>query len=158
MKKALLGVVAVIMGAVVVALPMHGAQAYPDVVCTIEAPSSVQPGDEFEVVVRSSTPQDLSVSFDGRTASRPSATTLAATFRAPTSGSTAAIEARCGDEVASATLSIGAGAGSGSGAGEPDARAGGLLPDTGGAPFWLLVSGVVLAVVGGTIVIRRRQA
>lgn len=156
MKKAILGVLAVVMSALVVALPMSSAQAYPDAVCTIEAPASVQPGEEFEIVVRSSTPQNVSVTFAGQTQSSDAATSLRAGFRAPTSGTSAAIDARCGDEVASAVLSIGAGAGSGGG-GDREASTGGLLPSTGGAPLWLLLLGGALAVIG-TIVVRRRQA
>lgn len=34
----------------------------------------------------------------------------------------------------------------------------GLLPNTGGLPFWLLVAGLVLVLVGGVVASRRRRA
>ncbi len=46
--------------------------------------------------------------------------------------------------------------GAGDGDGDDDGGLAGVLPDTGGASFWLLLAGAALVVVGGGVALRRR--
>ena len=101
------------------------------------------------------------MSFDGQTRSRDDARELSATFRAPSvsSTTTAQVTATCGDQSRVASFQILAAAGSasgpsGSGSGGPSLA--GILPNTGGVAWWLLIAGLVAAVVGGAVTVRRR--
>ena len=157
MKKTIAGL-AIALAAAFIVLPAQTAHAYPDTVCTIEAPARVAPGESFDVTVRSGEPRDLTITYDGDTRAKPAATALTASFTAAAEGGSATLSATCGDDIASAQLSIGdGGAAAGDGADDEGALAG-LLPDTGGMALWLVVLGAVLVLVGGTVAIRRQRA
>lgn len=178
MKKYALGVVAALVAALVVLMPGQGAHAaqdpYQDAICSIAlSTSQVVSGESFTVTVTADRPVDLSVTFQGETRSRANAQELTATFRAPNVDrpQTLQVTASCdgnpravGIEILPAGISDGGVpgqggsdlAGSGSGAGE--SALGALLPRTGGAPFWLLLLGIALALAGGAVVVRRRRA
>lgn len=166
MKKALIGIAATIVGALIIAMPAQSAHAvedpYEDGICSVSiSPTRVVGGQDFTVTVRSDSPRDLSVSFDGQTRSRDDARELVATFRAPTvsSATTAQVTATCGDQsrVASFQILAAAGAASGpGGSGSGGSSLAGILPNTGGVAWWLLLVGLVAAVVGGAVTVRRR--
>ncbi len=167
MKKYALGVVSALVSALVVLMPGQSAHAaddpYQDAICSVTLSASrVVSGESFTVTVTADRPADLSVTFEGETQSRANAQELVATFRAPTVDRprTLQVSASCDGNVRSAgveILPIGL-AGSGDGPGQGDSALGGLLPNTGGASLWLLLLGLVLAVVGGAVAVRRRRA
>lgn len=167
MKKIVGGLIASLLAALVVVFSASSVQAvedpYPDLVCTLTvSDTSVVGGSEVTIGVSSDVPANLSITFLGETRTRAGATELLETFRTPVVDrrELATIEGSCDDNTRSAGLEL---LPAGADAGLADADAGqdgiaGLLPNTGGMAFWLLLLGVLLALTGAAAVVQRRRA
>lgn len=143
-----------------VVLPTNVAQAYPDPVCNITVSATeLEGGEPLTISVTSDIEADLSVTFLGETRSEENATVLEETFQTPrvSRESTRTIEASCDGVLRSAEITL-LPAGADADSGDVTDDVSGLLPDTGGAPFWLLLLGILLAVSGGALVARHRRA
>lgn len=157
MKSVRILVAAVLASAAAILATGTPAQAYPDPVCTVSvSPQRIVAGSQFTATVTSTVATDLSATYRGVTKSASDATRLVATFNAGSAGSHQ-LSISCGGEIRGVALQIlpaGANVDPDDNAQAPSSN--GILPNTGGLPWILLVIGAVLVVAGGAVAVRRR--
>ncbi len=167
MKKIVGGVVVSLLAAVVAVFSAPSAHAaddpYPDLVCSLSvSDTSVEGGSDVTISVASDVPANLAITFLNETRTRDGATELTETFRTPVvdQRQIAAIVGSCDGIQRSAGLEL-LPVGADSGLADSDAGQDGLagiLPNTGGIAFWLLLAGLLLALTGAAVVVQRRRA
>lgn len=168
MKKLALLCITALGAALLVLGPAPSASAYPELTCTVTVDRQVlEPGQTFTVtgksqVVDNGTATDSSVrwtfTFDGVTKKRTGAT-VTARFKAPQVDETRTFKltarsvsslGTCERDLLITVL--------GAQVAGPNPGGGGLMPNTGGPTFWLLVGALALLLVGGgTVVATRRR-
>ncbi|HEY0902728.1 MAG TPA: LPXTG cell wall anchor domain-containing protein [Marmoricola sp.] len=182
MKKLSILCVAALGAALVAVVGAPTASAYPDRSCTLTVDNQVvASGEHFtatgETTVEAGTTNgevDWTFTFDGVTKKRKGAT-ASARFRAPEvttsreiplTGRVVTPDGTCertivitvGSSMAAGPQAPGGdGDGDGVGRDSTDDGDGGLLPNTGGPGFWLLVAGVLLLLGGGAVLVTRRR-
>ncbi len=161
MKSVRILVAAVLASAAAILATGTPAQAYPDPVCTVSvSPQRIVAGSQFTATVTSTVATDLSATYRGVTKSASDATRLVARFNAGSAGSHQ-LSISCGGEIKGVAVQV---LPADAAIDDPDGNdngtgpsSNGLLPNTGGLPWILLVIGAVLVVAGGTVAVRRRS-
>jgi LPXTG-motif cell wall-anchored protein len=146
--------------------PIPTEAPYPPTVCDLQlSKTRVAPGETFTATVTADQPTTITVSYEDQSFSEDDTLELVATFTAPstTSTRTTQVVAACGDLAAvSADVVVAVGDGGAvDAAGDADADAGdasGILPETGGTDFWLLLLGALLLAAGVGAVVQRRRS